>query len=78
MFNAMEIASMVQKLDLLVPLVEEKRTHLPTREAAVHLDRAAQTPRIWASEDSGPVRPVRVNGRLAWPVAEIKRVLGVA
>jgi hypothetical protein len=27
--------------------------------------------------EDGPIRPLRVNGRLAWPVAEIRRVLGV-
>ena len=26
----------------------------------------------------GPLRPMRINGRLAWPVSELRRVLGVA
>lgn len=28
--------------------------------------------------ENGPLRPIRVHGRLAWPVAEIRRLLGVA
>ena len=63
----------------LIPLALETRTVITTAEAARHLNRAQQTLRIWAMRDgSGPIRPMRVHGRLAWPVAEIKRVLGVA
>lgn len=63
----------------LVPLVNETRSALPTAEAAAHLNRSAQTLRVWAMrEGSGPIRPLRVHGRLAWPVADIRRVLGVA
>lgn len=60
-------------------LTQEKRAHLTTAEAAYHLNRSPQTLRLWACRDgTGPIRPVRVNGRLAWPVAELRRVLGVA
>ena len=58
-------------------LERETRTALPTGEAAFHLNRAQQTLRLWAMSESGPLRPMRINGRLAWPVAELKRVLGV-
>lgn len=61
----------------LVPLSEERRTALPTREAAAHLNRADQTLRLWAMRGAGPITPVRVHGRLAWPVADIKRLMGV-
>lgn len=61
-----------------VPLALETRTALPTNEAAFHLNRAQQTLRLWAMREGGPLRPMRVNGRLAWPLSEIKRVLGVA
>ena len=27
--------------------------------------------------ENGPIRPMRVHGRLAWPVADLRRVLGV-
>lgn len=56
----------------------ETRAALPTGEAAYHLNRAQQTLRLWAMREDGPLRPIRINGRLAWPVSELKRVLGVA
>jgi hypothetical protein len=62
----------------LTPLERETRTAIPTREAAPHLGRACQTLRIWAANDTGPIRPVRVNGRLLWPVDDIRRLLGLA
>lgn len=62
----------------LVSLQDEKRTNLPTNEAAYHLNRAHQTLRVWAMREDGPIRPLRINGRLAWPVSELKRLMGVA
>jgi hypothetical protein len=56
----------------------EIRVGLPTPEAAFHLGRANQTLRLWAMNDCGPLRPLRINGRLSWPVADIRRLLGVA
>ena len=58
-------------------LEEETRAALTTAEAASHLTRAQQTLRIWACKENGPLRPIRINGRLAWPVAELRRLLGV-
>jgi len=62
----------------LIPLDRETRAALPTPEAAIHLNRAQQTLRLWAMRENGPIRPIRVNGRLAWPVAELRRLLNVA
>ncbi len=59
------------------PLDRETRAVLPTPEAAYHLNRAQQTLRLWAMHENGPIRPLRINGRLAWPVADIRRVLQV-
>lgn len=59
----------------ITPLSEERRSVVTTREAAAHLNRAQQTLRIWASRETGPLRPMRVNGRLAWPVADIRRLV---
>ncbi len=61
----------------LTPLPLEQRTALPTTEAAAHLNRAQQTLRLWACYGTGPIQPVRINGRLAWPVADLKRLLGL-
>lgn len=57
------------------PLDLETRSALPTTEAAFHLNRSPQTLRVWAMRGNGPIRPVRVNGRLAWSVARIKELL---
>lgn len=69
---------MVQKAIQLTPLAQETRSALPTPEAAGHLNRAQQTLRLWACLENGPLRPIRINGRLAWPVSELRRVLGVS
>lgn len=69
---------MAAKAIQLIPLALETRTAITTAEAAGHLNRAQQTLRLWAMREDGPIRPVRVHGRLAWPVADLKRVLGVA
>lgn len=53
----------------------EQRSHVDTARAAFYLGRRPQTMRVWASSESGPIRPIRVNGRLAWPVADIRAVL---
>lgn len=60
------------------PLALETRTALPTPEAAYHLNRATQTLRLWAMRNDGPVKALRIGGRLAWPVADIKRLMGGA
>jgi hypothetical protein len=62
----------------IAPLETEERTAVDTRTAAHHFNRAEQTLRIWACHENGPLLPLRINGRLAWPVAEIRRLLGVA
>lgn len=61
----------------ITPLERETRSNLPTPEAAYHLNRAQQTLRLWAMRENGPIRPIRVNGRLAWPVSELRRILNV-
>ena len=62
----------------LCPLASDPRVALPTSEAAAHLNRAPQTLRLWAMRENGPIQPMRINGRLAWPVADLLRVLGSA
>mgnify|MGYP005815756859 CR=1 FL=1 len=69
--------SMAQSAIQLVSIEREQRTAIPTLDAAAHLCRSPQTLRIWACRQVGPLQPMRINGRLAWPVADIKRLLGV-
>jgi len=51
------------------------RDHVATHEAAHALTRKDQTLRKWACLGNGPIRPVRVNGRLMWSVADLARLL---
>lgn len=51
------------------------RDFISTEEAATLLNRKPQTLRKWACYDSGPLRPVRLYGRLMWGVKEIASLL---
>ena len=68
---------MAAKIFQPTSLEHESRSAVDTETAAFHLNRAQQTLRIWACRENGPLRPIRINGRLAWAVADIKRLLGV-
>ncbi|MFO1262783.1 MAG: DNA-binding protein [Rhodoferax sp.] len=60
------------------PLEAVTRPTVETAAAAHYLNRRPQTLRTWAmNSGTGPVNCIRINGRLAWPVAELRRVLGV-
>jgi hypothetical protein len=48
---------------------------LPTDEAAAAINRKPQTLRKWACLENGPIRPVRINGRLAWLVSDLQTLL---
>jgi len=63
---------------LFQPLEHVTKPNLTTAEAAFHLNRRPQTLRGWACNEDGPLRPLRISGRLAWPTNELRRVLGVA
>jgi len=64
-------------LSSFTPLEFEQRTHVDTACAAYHLGRKAQTMRVWASGETGPLQPRRINGRLFWAVADIRNLLGL-
>jgi hypothetical protein len=78
MFNTRGGKHMASSTVQPIPLERETRAALPTPEAAFHLNRAQQTLRLWAMRENGPLRPIRVNGRLAWPVSDLRRILNVA
>lgn len=48
---------------------------LTTNEAAAALNRNAQTLRRWACFGEGPIRPVKIGGRLAWRVSDLRRLI---
>ena len=54
------------------------RPAVDTAAAAHYLNRKQQTLRAWACLENGPLRPLRIHGRLAWPVSELRRILGVS
>ena len=60
------------------PLEHVTSPTVTTEQAGYYLNRRPQTMRVWACLENGPIRPRRINGRLAWPVAEIKKLCGVA
>lgn len=60
------------------PLAHETRPTVDTAAAAHYLNRRPQTLRGWACLETGPIRPIRICGRLAWNVADIKSLLQVA
>ena len=53
------------------------RPTVDTATAAYYLNRKPQTLRIYACYENGPLRPIRVHGRLAWAVTDIRGLLGV-
>ena len=61
-----------------LPLELEARPAVGTGAAAYYLNRRPQTLRGWASAGDGPLRPLRVGGRLAWKTDDLRKLLGVA
>ena len=59
-------------------LRDEIRVVVDTAIAAYHLNRRPQTLRTWACYEHGPIRPQRVHGKLAWSVADLRRLVGVS
>jgi hypothetical protein len=63
---------------LFPPLATITRPTVDTAAAAYYLNRKPQTLRIWSMDDQqAPIKPIKIQGRLAWPVAELRRILGV-
>lgn len=76
--NLLEQVGTDAKPSKFPPLHLETRDAVDTATAAHHLNRTPQTLRCWACEENGPIRPFRINGRLAWKTSDIRRALGVA
>lgn len=73
--NQLPATSAVHNLQTFPPLDQVTRTAITTVEAAYYLNRRVQTLRVWSHLENGPIRPLHINGRLAWLVAEIKQLL---
>jgi hypothetical protein len=59
------------------PLETVTKPNLTTNEVAYYLDRRPQTLLGWACHEDGPMRPTRINGRLAWSTSTVKALAGV-
>lgn len=70
-----QAANATKRLINFPPLDQETRSHVDTACAAFHLMRKPQTLRAYASLGTGNIRPIRINGRLAWAVSDIKNIL---
>ena len=55
--------------------IAEGRDTLPTEQAAKVVNRTPQTLRKWACLETGPIRPIRIYGRLAWRVSDLLALL---
>jgi hypothetical protein len=64
-----------QRKDATMQTLEQLRHAITTAQAAKALNRKEQTLRKWACLENGPIRPVRIHGRLAWPLDEIAALL---
>jgi hypothetical protein len=60
------------------PLDSVTRPTVDTATAAFYLNRRPQTLRIYACHENGPLRPIRISGRLHWKTDDLRRILGVA
>lgn len=60
------------------PLECVTKPFVDTAAAAYYLNRQPQTLRVWACLENGPLRPLRIHGRLAWSVSSIRSLCGVA
>jgi hypothetical protein len=61
------------------PLELVTKPNLTTAELAYYLNRAPQTLRGWACRSgTGPIKPKRIGGILAWSTKEVKALAGVS
>lgn len=58
-----------------LPLEKETRERVDTDTAAFHLCRSSKTLRNWSAMDCGPIKPAKIGGRLAWSVADLRKLL---
>ena len=79
MFNKRESENMQkhQAPQQFTPLELETRPTVDTAAAAYYLHLARQTLRIYACKENGPLRPVRISGRLHWKTEDIRHLLAV-
>lgn len=73
--NQIPATSAARSLPIFPSLEQVTRPTVPTDAAAYYLNRQPQTLRAWACLENGALRPIRINGRLAWSVTAIRELL---
>ena len=56
-------------------LKTETRVAIPNKEAAAALTLRTQTLRAWSSSGTGPIRSIKIGGRIYWRVTDLIRLL---
>ena len=69
------LAISAEQQQIFLPLESVTCPTVRTDAAAHHLNRSPQTLRKWACLENGPIRPIRINGRLAWRVSDLRTLL---
>ncbi len=67
--KSLPVTTAAHNTPVFSPLEQVTRPTVPTDQAAHYLNRQPQTLRAWACLENGPLRPIRINGRLAWSVS---------
>ena len=68
---------MGHKHEQFPPLESVTRPTVETAAAAYYLNRRPQSLRGYACHENGPLRPIRVHGRLHWKTEDLLHLLGV-
>lgn len=55
--------------------MDSKLEIVTTKQAAIMLNRKQQTLRLWNHHGTGPIKPIKINNRLGWRVADIEKLL---
>jgi hypothetical protein len=78
--NAKPTKTKAKSSKVFIPLEDETRPTVETDACANYLHLAAQTMRLHASRETGPIRPIRIPGsaKLHWSTEDIRRVLGAS
>ena len=64
-----------EQQQIFPPLDSVTSCTITTAAAAYYLNRSPQTLKKWACLENGPIRPIRINGRLAWRVSDLVALL---
>lgn len=74
--NQVPATSAAHSMPVYPTMEQVTRPTVPTDQAAYYLNRQPQTLRAWSClQPSGGIRPIKINGRLAWRTDDIRKLL---